>query len=57
MSTSKAMTQHGTQWLSQTINYARLWLITTNSSSHQSNYSSILFTTAYLNTVRDSSSK
>jgi len=42
MSTSKAMTQHSTQWLSQTINYARLWLITTNSSSHQSNYSRML---------------
>jgi len=48
MSTSKAMTQHDTQWLSQTNNYARLWLITTNTSSHQNNYSSILFTTASL---------
>ena len=47
MSTSKAMTQHGTQWLSHTNNYVRPWLITTNSSSHQSNYSSILFITAH----------
>jgi len=57
MSTSKAMTQHCMQWLSHTSNYARPWLITTNSSSHQNNYLNILFTTAHLNTVRDSSSK
>jgi len=56
MSTSKAMAQHSTQWLSQTNNYARPWLITTNSSSHQNNYSSILFMTAYLNIVQDNSS-
>jgi len=63
ISTRHAMThhhqkqvQHGTQWLNQTNNHARPWLITTNSSGRQNNYSGILFTTAHLHTVRDSSS-
>jgi len=45
--------QHDTQWLNQTSNYDGPWLITTNSSRRQSNYSSIRLT---IDTVRDSSS-
>ena len=46
--------QNDTQWFNQISNYDGSWLITTNSSRCQNNYSSILFT---IDTVRDSSSQ
>ena len=46
--------QNNMQWLNRISNYDGPWLITTNRSRCQNNYSSILFT---INIVRDSSSQ